>query len=215
MWETRLSICRLGLFQDSGFAGDLEDSKSTSGRVLCIFGSRTFVPTSWMCQKQTSVSHSSTESEVTSLDAGLRMDGTTTHHFWNFWIEVSHSSLNQLGARRKLCRDEQSEKSSNAKTKKHSNPEHPRLTDVDFVTRNAKLSHFCALLYVFEEKAEVQQCDTVGKQLQKGNLLEKKKTCWTRRKLVGEELETKKKLLEEKLFGRKDFDAKTSWKAVL
>ena len=34
---------RLGLFQDSDFAGDLEDSKSTSGGTLCIFGSRTFV----------------------------------------------------------------------------------------------------------------------------------------------------------------------------
>ena len=28
-----------------------------------------------MCKKQTSVSHSSTESEIISLDAGLRMDG--------------------------------------------------------------------------------------------------------------------------------------------
>ena len=45
--------CRLGLFQDSDFAEDLEDSKSTSGRILCIFGSRTFVPKSWMCEKQT------------------------------------------------------------------------------------------------------------------------------------------------------------------
>ena len=34
---------RLGLFQDSDFAGDLEDSKSTSGGTLCIFGSHTFV----------------------------------------------------------------------------------------------------------------------------------------------------------------------------
>ena len=42
---------RLGLFQDSDFAGDLEDSKSTSGGTLCIFGSHTFVPTSWMCKK--------------------------------------------------------------------------------------------------------------------------------------------------------------------
>ena len=48
--------CRLRLFQDSDFAGDLEDSKSTSGGILCIFGSHTFVPTSWMCKKQTSVS---------------------------------------------------------------------------------------------------------------------------------------------------------------
>ena len=59
--------CRLGLFQDSDFAVDLEDSKSTSGGTLCIFGSHTFVPTSWMCKKQTPVSHSSTESEIIFL----------------------------------------------------------------------------------------------------------------------------------------------------
>ena len=56
--------CRLGLFQDSDFAGDLEDPKSTSGGVWCFFGSRTFVPISWMCKKQTSVSHSSTEYDI-------------------------------------------------------------------------------------------------------------------------------------------------------
>ena len=66
--------CRLGLFQDSDFAGDLQDSKSTSGGTLCIFGNHTFVPISWMCKKQTAVSHSSTESESISLDAGLRLD---------------------------------------------------------------------------------------------------------------------------------------------
>ena len=42
---------------------------------FCDFGSYTFVPISWMCKKQTSVSHSSTESEIISLDAGLRLDG--------------------------------------------------------------------------------------------------------------------------------------------
>ena len=63
--------CRLGLFQDSDFAGDLEDLKSTSGGTLCVFGSHTFVPISWMCKKQTAVSHSSTESEIISLDSGL------------------------------------------------------------------------------------------------------------------------------------------------
>ena len=69
--------CRLGLFQDSDFAGDLEDSKSTSGGTLCIFGSHTFVPISWMCKKQTSVSHSSTESEMISLDTGLETGWVT------------------------------------------------------------------------------------------------------------------------------------------
>ena len=35
--------CRIGLFQDFDFAGDLEDSKSTSGGLLCVIGSQTFV----------------------------------------------------------------------------------------------------------------------------------------------------------------------------
>ena len=58
--------CRLGFFQDSDFAGDLEDSKSNSGGVL-----------------QTSVSHSSTESDIISLDAGQRMDGRLALDLWD------------------------------------------------------------------------------------------------------------------------------------
>ena len=80
--------CRLGLFQDSDFAGDLEDSKSTSGGTLCTFGSHTFVPISWMCKKQTSVSHSSTESEIISLDAGLRLDGIPALDLWDLIVLV-------------------------------------------------------------------------------------------------------------------------------
>ena len=59
------------VYRDSSFARDLEDSKSTSERVLCIFVCQTLVPTSWMCHKQTAVSHSSIESEVISSGAGF------------------------------------------------------------------------------------------------------------------------------------------------
>ena len=87
---------RLGLFQDSDFVEDLEDSKSASGGNLCILGSRPFAPTSWTCKKQTSVSHSSTKAEVTSLNAGLRMDGVPALELWDSVIEVFHSSPNQV-----------------------------------------------------------------------------------------------------------------------
>ena len=94
--------CRLGLFQDSDFAGDLEDSKSTSGGTLCDFGSHTFVPMSWMCKKQTSVSHSSTESETISLDAGLRSDGLCSGVMGSscfcFWKRDSDSDFRENGA---------------------------------------------------------------------------------------------------------------------
>ena len=89
--------CRLGLFQDSDFAGDLEDSKSTSGGTLCVFGSHTFVPTSWMCKKQTAVSHSSTESEIISLDTGLRLDGLPPL-LWDLIVSV-FGSVSQISDR--------------------------------------------------------------------------------------------------------------------
>ena len=80
--------CRLGLFQDSAIAGDLEDSKSTLGGRLCVFGSHTFVPISWMCKKQTAVSHSSIESEIISLDTGLRLDGVPDLELWDLIVSV-------------------------------------------------------------------------------------------------------------------------------
>ena len=88
MWEILPTQCRLGLFQDSDFARDLEDSKSTSGGTLCVFGSYTFVPVSWMCKKQTADSHSSTESEIISLDTGLRLDGLPALELWDLIVSV-------------------------------------------------------------------------------------------------------------------------------
>ena len=86
---------QLGLFQDSDFAGDLEDAKSTSGGTSCVFGSHTCVPRSWMCKKQTCVSRSSTEAEIISLDAGLRMDEIPALDLWDLIIEVLHSDSNR------------------------------------------------------------------------------------------------------------------------
>ena len=57
-------------------------------RTLCVFGSHTFVPISWMCKKQTSVSHSSTESEIISLDTGLRLDGLPALELWDLIVSV-------------------------------------------------------------------------------------------------------------------------------
>ena len=48
-----------------------------------------------MCKKQTSASHSSTEAELISLDAGLRMDGIPALDHWDLVIIVFHSSPNQ------------------------------------------------------------------------------------------------------------------------
>ena len=65
--------------------------KTTSGGILCIFWSHTFETISWMSKKQTSVSHSSTETEIISLDADLRMDGIPAFTLWHLMIDVFHS----------------------------------------------------------------------------------------------------------------------------
>ena len=64
--------------------------------TLVHFGSQTFVPISWVCKKQTSVSHSSTEAEIISVDAGLRMDGIPAIDLWDLVMEAFHSSPNQI-----------------------------------------------------------------------------------------------------------------------
>ena len=67
--------CRLGLFQDS----DLEEILKSRNPLLeehYTFSEVTHLfPISWMCKKQTDVPHSTTESEIISLDTGLRLNG--------------------------------------------------------------------------------------------------------------------------------------------
>ena len=143
--------CSLGLFQDSDFAGNLGDSKSISGGTLCVFGSHTFVPISWMCKKQTAVSHSSTESEIISLDAGLRLDGLLALDLWDLIVLVlgnttqNHDRTGQPVVGRDTSREpsQQSQGMINA------------LNNIDCVPSNVQFSHQEALLYEFEDNEAV------------------------------------------------------------
>ena len=81
-------FCQLALFCDASFAGDLRDSKSTSGCYLCLIGPRTFVPITWFCKKQGAVSHSSSEAEVISLEAAVRMEGLPALMLWELVQDV-------------------------------------------------------------------------------------------------------------------------------
>ena len=59
------------------------------------FGESYVFPISWMCKKQTSFSHSSTESEIISLDAGLRLDGNPRFISWDLIVAVLHGNTYQ------------------------------------------------------------------------------------------------------------------------
>ena len=119
---------------------DLEDSKSTSGGTLYVFGSHTFVPISWMCKKQTAVSHSSTESEIISLDTGLRLDGLLALELWDLiflFLEMFLVFQIDRGNLRK------------------SHKEIDVMKDIDAVPSNDQSAHQEALLYVFEDNEAV------------------------------------------------------------
>ena len=164
MWETQHNNADLALFQDSDFAGDLEDSKSTSEGVLCIFGSHTFVPISWMCKKQTSVSHSSTEAEIISLGACLRMDGIPALDLSNLVIEVFHSVRNKIEQpEEELRRNPLQAAKPNMQNPiqfKHTNVIPP---NIDHIPANAMHSGACAMLYVFEDNEAVIKMIIAGR----------------------------------------------------
>ena len=139
--------CRLGLIQDSDFAGDLEDSKSTSGGTLWVFGSHTLVPISWMCKKQTSVSHSSTESEIISLDTGLRLDGLPALELWDLIVSVLGNVSRVSDRTGQLV---------NGKNKHHkSHNKIDTMQDIDSVPSNIQSANQEGLLYVFEDNEAV------------------------------------------------------------
>ena len=139
--------CRLGLFQDSDFAGDLEDSKSTSGGTLCVFGSHTLVPISWMCKKQTAVSHSSTESEINSLDTGLRLDGLPALELWDLIVSVLGNVSRVSDRLGKPESDDHKHHKSHNKI--------DVMKDIDAVPSNVQSARQEALLYVFEDNEAV------------------------------------------------------------
>ena len=99
-----------------------------------------------MCKKQTSVSHSSTESEIISLDAGLRLDGIPALDLWDLIVSVLGNTI-QTPERpgRPVVNDK--DQSAQGMTNV--------LNHIDCVPSNVQFSHQEALLYVFEDNEAV------------------------------------------------------------
>ena len=133
------------LFCDASFAGDLKDSKSTSGSLLCLVGSRTFCPITWLCKKQGAVSHRSTEAEIIALDMGLRIDGYPAMNLWDLIINVLEP-LPEIT------------KANNAMTEAKT-PEMHELLNVDYMPTNIpKLSSRCQLIIMEDNDAVIKMC---------------------------------------------------------
>ena len=100
-----------------------------------------------MCKKQTSVSHSSTESEIISLDTGLRLDGLPALELWDLIVSVLGNISRVSDESGKLESDDH---------KHHKSHNKIELTrDIDAVPPNVQSARQEALLYVFEDNEAV------------------------------------------------------------
>ena len=113
-----------------------------------------------MCKIQISVSHSSTEAEIIFLDAGLRMDGIPALDLWDLVVEVFHSHPNQSSntkdqVRGNSSRNTTSNKHTQNQTKVPTQYDNVELSNVDYVSSNAKSSQFCVMLDIFEDNEAV------------------------------------------------------------
>ena len=118
-------------------------------------------PISWMCKKQTSVSLSSTESEIISLDAGLRMDGLLALDLWDVVIQVLRSTNSTARPSRlaqgNLCgtRDHSNNKTKTKTPTEKSKRDVDQSSNVDYVPTNTHRSQSESQLYIFEDNEAV------------------------------------------------------------
>ena len=109
-----------------------------------------------MCKKQTSVSHSSAQAELISLDAGLRLDGIPALTLWDLVVEVFHSVPNRTdGPKREPRRNP----SAVVKPDMHNHIpiKHTNAipTNIDHIPSNTAHSGSSAMLCVFEDNEAV------------------------------------------------------------
>ena len=131
----------------------------------CAFLEVLHFPISWMCKKQTSVSHSSTESEIISLDARLRLDGVPALDLWDLIVAVlgnTNQNREERGDMLKNKREVRSHPQTIYK-RKQSQGVIDDLDNVDFIPSNVQSSHQEALLYVFEDNEAVIKIIINGK----------------------------------------------------
>ena len=117
-----------------------------------------------MRKKETSVSHGSTESEIVSVDAGLRMDGLPLLDLWDIVIRVLRSpqtnkklSIVASGHRRKIAAS--SNGSTITENEKHpercdkvNSSEIDQLSQKDHVPSSDQSFQGNSKLYIFEDK---------------------------------------------------------------
>ena len=100
-----------------------------------------------MCKKQTAVSHSSTESEIISLDTELRLDGLPALELWDLIVSV-FGNVSRVS-------DRSGKPESDDRKHHESHKKIDVMKDIDILPSNVQSARQEALLYVFEDNEAV------------------------------------------------------------
>ena len=100
-----------------------------------------------MCKKQTAVSHGSTESEIISLDIGLRLDGLPALESWDLIVSVLGNVFH--------VSDRPGQPDNDVHKHHKSQKKIDVIVNIDCVPSNFQSSRQEALLYVFEDNEAV------------------------------------------------------------
>ena len=117
----------------------------------CVDHTRLFP---WICKKQTAVSQSSAESEIISLDAGLRKDGLPALLFWECVVDTLSS---------KLANGDLERHKRERVIHSNSHFENFVFESIDHVPPNLPSSSHSPQLYIFEDNAAVIQIVNQGR----------------------------------------------------
>ena len=167
MWVILLKSADWDCFNDSDFAGDLEDF----WRNIVHFGKSYICSNKLNVQEQTAVSHSSTESEIISLDTGLRLDGLPALELWDLIsflffeaclrFQIEQGDLLTL----MLKRNQKSQGKMNV------------MENIDSVPSNVQSSRQEALLYVFEDNEAVIKMIIKGRESYNETCFQNSQSC--------------------------------------
>ena len=114
---------------------------------MCVFWKSYICSNKLDVKKQTAVSHSSTESEIISLDTGLRLDGLPALELWDLIVSVLRN------VSRVSDRSAKPESDDHKHHKSHNKIDVTR--DIDAVPSNVQSARQEAFLYLFEDTEAV------------------------------------------------------------
>ena len=113
------------MYSDADFAGFDETSESTSGIFLAATGPNSFFPLNGISKKQSNVSHSTSEAEIVSVSASLRMEALPALQLWDVILSRETKATLMEDNQATLMEDYQNREEPDSSSRSSHSPREP------------------------------------------------------------------------------------------